>query len=251
MRRTGKGESGGVPRDAAPPARITLSPLAWAALGLFAVLMVGSLATQILLLEDQRTTVDRQLAVAAKQLDAIDPLLREARPFVEESRAALPQSRRLTREALPLVESATPLVQELDRARAGEQLEAAGALARSLLDARAGRNLGRLQAIADDVTRLPALTRDITRDVQRLTKLTVVADLAPHQLRTLQESLAVQRETLAAVREGVALTREGVTGVNELRAIGRDTLVEARRAANSAESLDRKLGGSLPVPTSG
>lgn len=255
-----------MPSDAPPPTvKITL-PL-WIGLGLFAVVLLGGLATQILLLEDQRTTVDRQLAVAAKQLDQVEPLLRDVKPLVDDTRAGLPRSQKLTREALPLVQAATPVVTELDRARVGEQLQAAGALARSLLDARAGRNLQRLPALADDAHQL-------TRDVSRLTgellaqdrlrrtlvrtsatfgelralhtvpKITRAAEIAPRQLQILEESLAVQREILA-------LTREGVTGVNELRGIGRETLTETRRAANSAESLDRKLGGRLPTAAGG
>lgn len=257
-----------MPSDAPPPTvRLTLPPVLWVALGLFAVLLVGGLATQILLLEDQRTTVDKQLAVAAKQLDQIEPLLRDVKPLVEDTRAGLPRTQRLTREALPLVQAAQPVVEDLDRARVGEQLQAVGALARSLLDARTGRNLQRLPGLADDARRL-------TRDVSRLTgelleqdrlrrtlvrtsatfgelralhtvpKITRAAEIAPRQLTILETSLDVQRQILA-------LTREGVTGLNELRGIGRETLTQTRRAANSAESLDRKLGGQLPIAGGG
>ncbi|HWT92963.1 MAG TPA: hypothetical protein VN238_08210 [Solirubrobacteraceae bacterium] len=277
--------------ESAPTVRITLPLPLWIALGLFALVLVGGLTTQILLLEDQRTTVDRQLAVAAKQLDQVEPLLRDVQPLVrdvqplvEDTRKGLPRSQQLTREALPLVQAATPLVTELDRARVGEQLQAAGALARSLLDAGAGRNLQRLPRLADDVARLPGLADDaaaLTRDVSRISdtlleqdrlqrvlvrsaatfgelralhtvpKITRAAEIAPRQLTILEESLAVQREILT-------LTREGVAGVNELRGIGRDlqqigrqTLTEAGRAARSAESLDRKLGGQLPTALGG
>lgn len=255
------------PPDAPPAVEITLPLPLWIALGVFAVVLLGGLTTQILLLEDQRTTVDRQLAVAAKQLDQVEPLLRDVQPLVEDTRVGLPRAQRLTHEALPLVEAATPVVTELDRARVGEQLQAAGALARSLLDARAGRNLQRLPGLADDAQRLTrevgrisdalleqdrlprvlvrsAATFGELRALHTVPKITRAAEIAPRQLTILEESLAVQRQILT-------LTREGVTGVNELRGIGRETLVEARRAAKNAEDLNRKLGGQLPTAVGG
>jgi hypothetical protein len=240
------------------PARISFTRPAWAALTVLGLLLLGLLATQIVLLEDQRTTVDRQLAVAVRQIKAVEPVTEEARPFLRESRAALPASRRL-------VTSATPLVRDLRRARADEQLEAAGALARTLLGADVGtatRHLRRadlprlattLQQVGGELLTQDRLRRTLVRtaavlgEVQRLhtvEKATRAAETVPRIERVLLESLAVQRETLAQTRE----TRALVVG---LRDIGLETRELTRTAAGAARSLDRKTGPSLASASGG
>ena len=245
------------PQPAPAPTRVSFHPLAWAALALFGLLMLGTLGTQLALIEDQRTTNDRQLRTAVRQANASLPLIEDAQPLVEQVQAAAPAIRRFGRESSGLVSDARPLVRELDQARAAEQLQAAGALARSLLDAGAAdaaRDVRRLtdavvradlpelaqafDTVASELLRQDRLRRLLVRsttvlgEVQALNtvpKLTDAAELAPDQHRILRESLSVQRETLAMTRQ---------------------LLEVARETERHAESIDNKTGGPL-VPASG
>jgi hypothetical protein len=220
--------------------------------------MLGTLGVQLALIEDQRSSVDRQLRTAVRQANASLPLIEDAQPLVEELRTGAPAVRRLGRDASGLIAETRPLVRELDRARAGEQLEAAGALARALLDAGAPEAARDVRQLTDAVVRadLPrlvdgveALTGELlrqdrlrrllvrgndvlgqTRALHTVPKLTEAAELAPDQFRVLSESLAVQRQTLSITRELLAVARE---------------------TERHAESLDAKTGGSPLVPPPG
>lgn len=139
-----------------------------------------------------------------------------------------------------------------------EQLQAAGALARTLLDAdveRVTRALGDadLPRVADELLTQDRLRRLLVRGTATLgatqalhtvPKVTRAAEAVPRIEAILTESLRVQRETLEQTRQTRAL-------VVELRAIGVETRDLTRTAARSAESLDRKLGGSLPTAAGG
>jgi hypothetical protein len=261
-----------VPRSAPPPARVSFSRPVWAAMALFAVLMIAILATLVILIEDQRTTTDRQLAATAKQADAAVPLIREARPLVRETIAALPRTQQLTRRALTLTRAATPLVQDFSDARAPEQLQAAGALARTLLAADVGAMTravaradlpalaGRLTTVADQLLRQDRLQRLLVRSTAVLGEVRArdlvaksgrAADTVPEIAATLRESLAVQRETLQHTRELAAIGRETLAIVRDARDITRDARDLTRTAARAAESLDRKTGPSLAGPSGG
>lgn len=220
------------------PARMSFTRPAWAALAVLGLLLLGLLATQIALLEDQRTTVDRQLAVAVRQLETVEPVADDARPYLRESRAALPAGRRLVREA-------TPLVQELRNARASEQLQAAGALARTLLEADIGTTTRQIDRA--DLPRLSARLTDTLDDLGRsraIAKGAEAAETVPRIEAVLRRSLAVQRQTLVEAYE----TRQLVVA---LRDLGIETRDLTRDAAEAAKSLDRKTGPSLATASGG
>jgi hypothetical protein len=247
------------------PTRISFSRGAWAGLAAFALLLLATLGTQLALLEDQRSTTDRQLAATARQADVAVPLLRKTEPLVDQTLRDLPQTRQMTRQAITLTRDATPLVRELNNARAPEQLQAAGALARTLLQADAGAamhairraDLPRLAAtltrLADELQhrdrlrRLLVRTNGVLGEVRSrhlIAKSSTAAERVPEIERVLRESLAVQRETLELTRQ---LTEIG----RQTRDTALETRDHAREAARAAESLDRKTGPSLAAPSGG
>ena len=146
-----------------PTTRVTLSRRALLAVGAFGVIQIGIFLLQLTLQEDQRTTGDRALAVAVRQLQEAEPAIRQGRRLTEETLDELPATRRLTERSLELTKTVTPLAQELTDARLAEQTRAAGALARTLTDhgvagaTRAGRDLATQLLDAD----LPKLTGDL------------------------------------------------------------------------------------------
>ena len=243
-----------------PTTRVTLSRRALVAVAAFGVTQIAIFVLQLTLQEDQRTTGDRALAVAVRQLQEATPAIRDGRRLTDETLEDLPEARRLTRRSLELTQTATPLVQELSDARLGEQSRAAGALARTLLDndvagaTRAGRDLavrlldadvpglaGDVRAVSGELLRQRRLRRLLVRSNAVLgeararhlvEKAALAADLAPEQLRVLQRSMQVQEQTLALQQEAVA--------------IGREALAVAKEAERHAESVDRKTGGTFP-----
>lgn len=201
--------------------RVSLPRHVYVVLGVFGVLMLGSLATQVLLIEDQRTTTDEQLAINARQSARAIPLIDETKPLIERVRDALPAAGRLGREVEELTKDASPLVDDLRAARADENIRAAGTLAAVLLDADVGnatRAGGRLaeELLSADIPRLATM---LLTEVPRTRKTTE---------ELLRRSVAVQEESLAVIRE---------------------TLAVARETERHAESVDNKTGG--PVPASG
>jgi hypothetical protein len=155
-----------VPRTPRPPRAL------WIALGLFGLLSLALLVTQIVLLRAQLDTVKDQRAIAARQEDRARPVLEGIRPLVGDARAAAPDIARLGRRAGRLMDVATPLAAELARADLGDTT----------------RTVARdVNAMAAMVDALLALQRDVT---------------------TLQRDVvAMQRDTLALQRESVGLQR--------------------------------------------
>jgi hypothetical protein len=62
---------------------------------LFSLLLLGLLCAQVLIIEDQRSSIDRQLAINARQSARAIPTIDATRPLVEDARRALPQLERL------------------------------------------------------------------------------------------------------------------------------------------------------------
>jgi hypothetical protein len=206
------------------PQRISFTRGAWIAFAAFALLQVGLLGVQVAIVEDQRSTTDDQLRTAVRQANRAIPLMESVKPLVGDARDAAPALQKLNRETLELTDALTPLAQNLNNARADEQLRAAGALARALLRSDVESAVVATRRIAStlDDTELPRTTR---------------------QLRTfLDSSLRIQQETLAIQREAIALQRQAL-------AVAQQTLETARETERHAESVDRKTGGSPPVPT--
>jgi hypothetical protein len=256
--------------DSTTPVRVSFPRRVWAAFVLFALLQFAVLGTQILLQEDQRSTTDAQLRTAVRQANAALPLIEDAQPLVEDLARAKPQVVDLGRDVKVLAEELTPLTKELRDARADEQLEAAGALARTLLRADVGTTTRAVRALAAnllraDLPRVAAQLPDLVSDVDTLTdeftrqrrlrrllvranglfgearernlvaKATRAAEVTstgfPRTLRLQEELLATQKEALAVIKE---------------------TLAVAKEAERHAESLDRKTGGSaFPSPAGG
>jgi hypothetical protein len=236
--------------------RVSLPTHVYVLAGAFALIMLGLLAAQLIMINDQRTTTDEQLAIQARQSARAIPLLDSTKPLIERVEDALPETKRLGEQAQQLAKEARPVIDELDDAQIDENLRAAGALAASLLDAdvgdatRAGRTLAAellradlprmaqyVDAAASEMLYKNRLRRLLVRGTlvlgdmrQRafVAKTTRAAELAPDQFRVLRRSLAVQEETLAIIEE---------------------TLAVAKEAERHAESLDNKTGGSAASPT--
>jgi hypothetical protein len=232
-----------VPEPNPEPIRVTFSRGTWVALIAFAFVLFAGVTTQLLVIEDQRSTTDRQLKTAVRQANRAIPLLDRTRPLVDQTTNAMPAIRRLGRDTQALVDDLRPLSRDLRNARAPEQLQAAGALARGLLAAdapeqlRAAGTLARTLVDADvgELTRalrradLPRLVGEI-RARQLIEKSSRAAESVPEMEQLLRESLEVQRETLELARQ---------------------TQRAAERAARAAESIDRKTGPSLAPTSSG
>lgn len=238
--------------------RVSLPTHVYVLAGVFGTLMIGLLTLQLIMINDQRTTTDEQLAIQARQSARAIPLLDSTRPLVEEVRGALPEAQRLAERAQELTRRAGPLIDDLGDAQIDENLRAAGALAASLLDAdvgdatRAGRTLA-VEVLRADLPRMAEyvnaaasellykhrlrrlLVRGTTvlgqmRDLDFVEEATRAAKLAPDQFAVLRRSMRIQEETLAIQRESLATIR--------------DTLAVARETERHAESLDNKTGGS-------
>ena len=237
----------------APPVELKLPRRTVAGFAVFGTLMIGLLAVQVAMIEDQRSSVDRQLATAARQADALVPLVEDAQPLVEQIAGGAPQIRRLGRDTQGLLTELTPLARDLDDARAADQLRAAGALSRMLINAdvgsatRATRQLAVTLLEADVPGSLRALdgfTRRV-RDARFVERGARAADVTAREIPQvpplLRRSVSVQEQTLAILRESLAVQRENLH-------VAQQTKAAADRAAASAESIDRKTGGSAPPP---
>jgi hypothetical protein len=227
--------------------RIAVPRRVWVILGgayLGLLVIFGIMITQ---LEDQRTTVDRQLATAVTQLRATLPLISETRPLVRRQRQDLPASRRLTRRSLVLTREATPLVRDLRAADAGRRLQAVGTLAGELLGADAGRSLVAVRRLATMLLAadIPRATRSLTEAADelnrqhRLRRLFVrsTSVLGEMQARHLVAKVATASE---AVPQVLPLLRRSLDLQTQLLALTRETNAHAA-------SLDRKTGGPLPA----
>jgi hypothetical protein len=207
--------------------QITLPRWAGIAIAAFALGMIGLLATQIVLLEDQRRTVRTQRAIAQRQIRQALPVLKAVRPLVRDARAARPFLRQAGGRLDRLTRNATPLVTDLRVARAGDAVRAAITVANDLLDADVGRATASVARIAAATDQLSPALREL-RDRGLLGRAAVVADTVPKLDGTLRESLRVQRQTLAILQQSLAIQR---------------------RTEQHAASLDRKTGGKSPPPT--
>jgi hypothetical protein len=224
------------------PARVSFPRGAWVVLGLFGVAMISLLGVQLALIEDQRSTTDRQLRTAVRQANASLPLIQDAQPLVEQLRGDAPAIRRFGRDA-------ARLTKQLDKADAGEQLAAAGALARTLLDADVGSTTLAVRRLAANLlgADLPSTTRALNgflkraRDERLVETAARAARAVPHDIvPTLDQSLRVQQQTLAFMRESLAIQRATLQAA-------RDTLAVAKQTEQHAESIDRKTGGAAPA----
>ncbi len=242
--------------------RVSLPTHVYVLAGVFGALMIGLLAVQLLMIQDQRTTTDKQLAIQARQSARAIPLLDATRPLIEDVRAGLPATQRLGERAQELAKQLEPVLDDLDDAQIDENLRAAGALAASLLDAdvddatRAGRALA-VEVLRADLPRMAQYVNAAASELlykHRLRRLLVrgnlvlgemrnrhfvehttrAAKLAPDQYAILRRSLRVQEETLQIQKEALAAIHE--------------TLAVAREAERHAESLDNKTGGPAPGP---
>jgi hypothetical protein len=240
--------------DKADLVRVSFPKSTWVALALFALLMLGGIYVQLGVVEDQRRTNRDQRALIRKQVREALPLIREAEPLVRETRQGLPESRRLARRGGRLAEEATPLVGGLRvltdvllSSDVGSATRAARDLAIGLVGADLPGTSRALAFTADELLyryrlrRLVVGTLRAQKETSRLNllrKSARAAEIAP-------DLLAVQRKTLAVQKQTLALQ------TRQLRVAGQ-TLSQATRGADHAESLDRKTGGPAPgVPGTG
>jgi hypothetical protein len=212
--------------------QITVPRWAGVAVAFFGIAMLALLATQIVLLEDQRETVNTQRAIAQRQIHEALPVLEGAQPLVRDVRSAQPWLRAAGLRLDGLARATAPLVTDLRAARAGDAARATIALADNLLHAdlgRATRSVVRIAGVTDD---LRAALRE-TRDRDLLRRAAVAADSVPEIERMQREALRLQRETVAIQRRSHAILRQ--------------SLAIQRTTAQHAASLDRKTGGPAPA----
>jgi hypothetical protein len=269
--RTLRGQWRPVPENGV--SRVSLPRPVYVVAVLFGVLMLVTLAVQLVMINDQRTTNDKQLAIQARQSARAIPLLDDTRALSEEVRGSLPDAQQLAqraqelaRDAQPLLEDLEPALDDLANAQIDENLRAAGALAATLLNADVGDATRAGRALAVEVLRadLPTMARYVNAASSellykhRLRRLLVrsltvtgqmrdtdfvrkLATIVPEQARLLRRSVAVQEETLRTNKRALAAIEE--------------TLKVARETERHAESLDNKTGGSgttvVPPPTEG
>jgi hypothetical protein len=226
-----------------PPAsgatRVSLPPLAWAGLIVFAVLMLATLGVQLALIEDQRSTTDRQLRTAVRQANATLPLIQDARPLVEQLHTSAPALRRFGRETAALVHDARPAVADVRQLSEMLLRSDLPRLTDEVVRADLPRLVERVDALTGELLRQDRLQRLLVRSngvlgevraLHTVPKVTEAAELAPEAVGLLRRSLAVQEEVLAQTREILAVARE---------------------TERHAESLDAKTGGPTLVPPSG
>ena len=234
-----------MPQPPDQPTSITFSRGTWIGLSLFGLAMLGALGGQLALIEDQRTTTDRQLKTAVRQASRSIPLMERTRPLIDQTTRALPAVRRLGRDSQVLLDDLRPLTRDLRDARAPEQLQAAGALARTLLAADIGEMARAVQRA--DLPRLATDVREVSSELlrqQRLRRLLVRSNAVLGEVRARN---LVQKSSRAAesVPRMEAILRESAEIQRETLAIAQQTRREAERAARAAESIDRKTGPSL------
>jgi hypothetical protein len=224
----------------------------WMALGLFAVLMLGLLATQVVLIADQDRTVRTQRAIAQGQAARAFPLLDALQPLVRDVHGSLPQARALGRRGGRLVRETSGLVADVRSANPAAALQATIALADTLLRADVGT---------------------ATRDVTRLSEAMLGQDVAGHVnaigteleyrrrlRRLLRGSLGALREMRQrdVLRKGARaagsvvrverMTRQVLkTQVQAFRILEQSLAIQ-RETERHAESLDNKTGPSAAPP---
>src|SRR3712207_382711 len=114
--------------------RVSLPTHVYVLAGVFGALMLGLLGVQLLMIDDQRTTTDQQLAIQARQSARAIPLIDETREALPELQRLGERAQELAREAGPLAEELQPAIEDLADADIDRNLRAAGTLAATLLD---------------------------------------------------------------------------------------------------------------------
>jgi hypothetical protein len=190
--------------------------------------MLALLAVQLGVLLDSRKHIAAQDAKINRLTHGVAPALREAGPLARDARG-------LVRRSGPLVEQVrtglVPLLQQLGDGELAAVVDETAQLAREM---NAGHRLVRLVDSGD------ALLRAVSEG-DYLGRTLRAADLAPFIARILAETLRVQRATLAVQRRTLVIQRRSARIQSRTLAIQREALVHIR-------SIDRKTGGSLPVP---
>ena len=190
------------------------------AAGVVSLLLLGLLATQVVLLTDQLRTIRTQRSIAQQQAARAFPLLDAVRPLAGDARGSLPALRSGARRLDGLVRGATPLVAELRAADAPGAARATIALASMLLRARIGATAAGLRRI----TPLLAAAAASAVELEGLTRRSL--GVQGDSLAIQRRSLAVQKTTLALLRTSLGIQRETLT---------------------HAESIDRKTGPAPPA----
>jgi hypothetical protein len=202
-----------LPRDPRTdaPARASLPRRTWIALALAGLVVLGLLSTQVVLLTQQLSAIERQKHIAEAARDDSRPLVRRTREALPETLDTVARVDRLTREL-------TPLARDLRDAGAPEAARVVQRLAATLTQAEIGT---RLEEVAD-----------ATEAGARLARRSLEADLVGHGVRAADDTA-----------ELVSLTRRLLATQVEALEVARGTLDQARGARVAAESVDRKLGG--------
>src|SRR3954468_21131257 len=157
------------------------SALPYIVAGTVAVLLLGLLTAQLLVLHTQYKTARKQLILQAELVRPAQPLLRSARDgqlhaTVEDLRAFLDAARPLTRDAPPA-------------------LRAARQVAEQTLDTRLVPRLARATAHVENLLARSRQTVAIGRRSLRIQRDTLA--IQRQALTILQQSMDIQRQTLA------------------------------------------------------
>jgi hypothetical protein len=213
------------PQDAR---RVTYPLRAWIAFAVFAVLMCGILAAQLVTVRQQKAIQVHQEDLATRLNEVGVPVLRDSRVLVEDAVRRREEIRAAAHRADALVRETRPLVGDLRDARAGQAIAQTGQLATELRRAHAAgaiAEVGNLAAGLARGQRLVELTDRATRLIAALERAGTVGDVdrmsgdVRQALAILRQSLSIQTETLAVQREALQHIR----------------------------SLDQKTGGPLPT----
>ncbi len=217
----------------AQPVRLRVSPLAYLAGIVAAVLlvtMVGLLVAQLAVLKDSREHIEAQdhkiatlqgegeqaLKDARPAIEQVEPLLRRARGLLTpagESFDSLTEAAdtvpRLAAGADVLLSESIPLIQALNVSDAPAAIHATGHLARSLTEndraVRAIDATNRVLASIEDEQLVPRSSRALTRFEELLGD---IAQIQRRTLRTQKLSLRTQRRQVNLTFESVRIQRE-------------------------------------------
>lgn len=198
----------------APPTEARLPRHTAIAAGLFAVLMIALLATQIVLLSDQDRTTNDQLAKQTELTRPSVPVLRDARPLVAALRRSNPEA--TARQTRALAAQLLPLVSALRTENAPDAIAETAMLARRLLD---------------------------TRAVERGAR---AAEQAARAAGRIDEVVRLQREAVSLQRQTFALQQRTLAIQDRTQAILLESLGIQRQTLAHTESIDRKTGGQAP-----
>lgn len=202
------------------PSRVSFPPLTWTVIAVFALLLLGSLGTQLAVIHQQRDITRQQRELAARQLELFAPLARSTRPLVEDlDRAGLPRTSR----------DVGRFTRELLRA---DPLRALQTVADAAVTLNAEARLERL--LRSSITVLGTV-----RSTRLVDKAARASDVVVRLDRTQTRALALLRRSTDFQRQALDLNRATLD-------TARQTLDTARRTEGHAASLDRKFGGELP-----